>query len=250
MVALTKANLATSDVGTPSDDNRYEVAVDASGKRFWKPVASSSTTTDAGQAAQDTLIESTRESIRNTIDAAFLTELEKADNRWTSDLLDDLAADLAARDVNEGAITAAFNPTTGNFVIGGGGQTNTILTLPEAPEPTATEVSRPWLKTMPTDADAQTYTNGWYLVDPTIDPATLNGLWEWDGTNQVQIASLSAGGTTIISGEGITVQSGWSAQTNAQVDRQFDANNTTSQEMADVIATTIEDLKSAGVFSE
>jgi methionine synthase II (cobalamin-independent) len=49
---------------------------------------------------------------------------------------------------------------------------------------------------------------------------------------------------------GSNAVNGWTGASNLSTDRTYDADSTTVAELADVLGTLIEDLKTAGVLSE
>lgn len=84
----------------------------------------------ATQAEQDTKIAANYEAVKRAAPADVVAEMSKVPQaRWSSALLDSLAADLETRDETKSAVTATYNDAAGTFVIAGGGAADTTLTL-------------------------------------------------------------------------------------------------------------------------
>ena len=91
--------------------------------------------------------------------------------------------------------------------------------------------------------------NGYWLTEQA-DPE-LDGLWIFStaSNSPVQLLKTVGGLATTGSPGGLTPQPGWNLAANLMLDRVYDSDATTLQELSDVVGTMIEDLKLAGVYS-
>lgn len=111
-----------------------------------------------------------------------------------------------------------------------------VKVLPNANAIDFTVGDQHWLYGQPNKED-----NGLYeMVE------VLPGVYAWE----YQFAEANIAPQSVVPGTGTFVpQAGWTGGSDAIVDKAFDSNATTQQELADVLAAVIQDLKTAGIFT-
>ncbi len=132
------------------------------------------------------------------------------------------------------------------------GPANAVQYIPQTLTPAEQLIARTNIGAAPTIAPAI----GWFT--PTnftpskfydTNATTLQELADIVGTmiDDLRLAGVFQGNPTVPLLP-LVPQTGWTTPTSMIADRALDANTTTLQELADIVATIIEDLKLAGVF--